>query len=62
MSQYAAGMESQKFTDAQNRMILESPLPNPVLAERLGVNKRSIQRQRALLKKRLAAEVAPDGQ
>jgi hypothetical protein len=55
-------MESQKFTDAQNRMILESPLPNPVLAERLGVNKRSIQRQRALLKKRLAAEVAPDGQ
>lgn len=54
MSHYAATMESQKFTEAQNRLILESPLPNPILAERLGVNKRAIQRQRALLKKRIA--------
>lgn len=50
MSLLAAIMEASKFTDDQNRMILERKLPNAVLAERFGKSVRQIQRQRAFLK------------
>lgn len=50
MSLLAETMESLKYTEEQNRMILSGNLPNPVLAERLGKSIRQIQRQRAFLK------------
>lgn len=50
MSLLAETMETLKYTEAQNRMILAGNLPNPVLAERFGKSVRQIQRQRAFLK------------
>lgn len=50
MSLLAETMETLKYTEAQNRMILAGNLPNPVLAERFGKSVRRIQRQRAFLK------------
>ena len=43
-------MESLKYTEAQNKLILAGNLPNAVLAERFGKCVRQIQRQRAFLK------------
>lgn len=50
MSLLAATMETLKYTEAQNKLILAANLPNAVLAERLGKSVRQIQRQRAFLK------------
>jgi len=50
MSLLAATMEALKFTEDQNRMILERKLTNAALAERFGKSVRQIQRQRAFLK------------
>lgn len=51
MSVLAATMEALKFTDRQNKMIMDRNLTNAQLAERFGKDVRQIQRQRALLKK-----------
>ena len=51
MSLIVETMEALKFTDYQNRLILESNLSNGQLAERFGRCVRQIQRQHALLKK-----------
>ena len=51
MSVLAQVMESMRFTEDQNRLILESKLSNGQLSERFGRCVRQIQRQRALLKK-----------
>lgn len=51
MSVLAQTMQALRFTEEQNRLILESNLSNGQLAERLGRCVRQIQRQRALLKK-----------
>ena len=51
MSLLAQTMKSLRFTEDQNRLILESNLSNGQLAERFGRCVRQIQRQRALLKK-----------
>lgn len=58
MSLLAETMESLKFTDAQNRLIMERNLSNGQLAERFGKCVRQIQRQRAFLKKLTEAEHA----
>lgn len=50
MSLLAETMESLKFTEAQNKLILAGNLPNAVLAERFGRSKRQVQRQRKFLK------------
>lgn len=50
MSLLAETMESLKYTEEQNRMILAGNLPNVALAERFGKSIRQIQRQRAFLK------------
>lgn len=47
-----------RFTDNQNKMILDGPLPDLLLAERFGVCARTIRRQRALLKQQAEAQVA----
>ena len=51
MSLLAQTMQSLRFTEDQNRLILESNLSNGQLSERFGRCVRQIQRQRALLKK-----------
>ncbi len=51
MSLIAETMEALKFTEDQNRLIMEYSLSNVQLAERFGKCIRQIQRQRALLKK-----------
>lgn len=51
MSLKAEVMQSIRFTEEQNRMILDAKLTNWQLAERFGRCIRQIQRQRALLKK-----------
>lgn len=51
MSVLAETMEALKFTDEQNRLIMNRNLSNGQLAERFGKCVRQIQRQRALLKK-----------
>jgi hypothetical protein len=51
MSLLAETMEALKFTDEQNRLIMDRNLSNGQLAERFGKCVRQIQRQRALLKK-----------
>lgn len=51
MSLLASTMEALKFTEAQNRMIMDRNLSNGQLAERFGKCVRQIQRQRAFLKK-----------
>lgn len=51
MSLLAATMETLKYTEAQNKLILAANLPNAVLAERFGKSVRQIQRQRAFLKR-----------
>ena len=50
MSFYAEVMQAVRFTEEQNKLILEGNLPNAVLAERFGRGIRAVQRQRALLK------------
>lgn len=55
MSVLAEVMQSMRFTEQQNKLILESKLSNGQLAERFGRCRRQIQRQRALLK-RIAKE------
>lgn len=50
MSLLAETMETLKYTEAQNKLILAGNLPNAVLAERFGKSVRQIQRQRAFLK------------
>ena len=50
MSLLAATMETLKYTEAQNKLILAANLPNAVLAECFGKSVRQIQRQRAFLK------------
>lgn len=50
MSLLAETMETLKYTEAQNKLILAGNLPNPVLAERFGKSVRQIQRQRKFLK------------
>jgi len=56
MSLLAETMEALKFTDAQNKLIMDRNLSNGQLAERFGKCVRQIQRQRALLKKLKEAE------
>lgn len=56
MSLKAEVMESLKFTEAQNKLIMDRNLSNCQLAERFGKCVRQIQRQRALLKKLKEAE------
>lgn len=51
MSLLAATMDSLRFTEEQNRMILEAKLSNAALARKCKRPVRAIQRQRALLKK-----------
>lgn len=51
MSLLASTMEALKFTDEQNRLIMDRNLSNGQLSERFGKCVRQIQRQRALLKK-----------
>ncbi len=51
MSLLAETMETLKYTEAQNKMILDIALTNSVLAERFGKSVRQIQRQRAFLRK-----------
>lgn len=51
MSLLAETMEALKFTEEQNRLIMDRNLSNGQLAERFGKCVRQIQRQRALLKK-----------
>jgi len=51
MSVLAEVMESLKYTDEQNQLILSRNLSNGQLAQRFGKCVRQIQRQRALLKK-----------
>lgn len=51
MSLLAETMHALRFTEEQNKQILDHQLPNNVLAERYGVSIRAIQRQRAFLKK-----------
>ena len=51
MSLLAETMETLKYTEAQNKLILAGNLPNPVLARRFGKSIRQIQRQRAFLRK-----------
>jgi hypothetical protein len=55
MSLLAATMDSIRFTEEQNRMILEAKYSNAALARKFKRPARAIQRQRALLKK-LGAE------
>lgn len=50
MSLLAETMETLKYTEAQNKLILSGNLPNAVLAERFAKSVRQIQRQRAFLK------------
>lgn len=50
MSLLAETMETLKYTEAQNKLILAGNLPNHVLAERFGKSVRQIQRQRKFLK------------
>lgn len=50
MSLLAAVHHAMRFTEAQNKMILDGKLSNKQLAERCGVCIRQIQRQRAFLK------------
>lgn len=50
MSLLAETMETLKYTEAQNKLILAANLPNPVLARRFGKSVRQIQRQRKFLK------------
>lgn len=50
MSLLAETMETLKYTEAQNKMILAQSLSNGQLAERFGKSVRQIQRQRAFLK------------
>jgi hypothetical protein len=49
-------MEALKFTEAQNKLIIEHKLPNAVLARRFGKSVRSIQRQRLFLKQQQVQE------
>jgi len=56
MSVLAETMEALKFTDAQNKLIMDRNLSNGQLAQRFGKCVRQIQRQRALLKKMKEAE------
>lgn len=56
MSLLAETMEALKFTEDQNRLIMDRNLSNGKLAERFGKCVRQIQRQRALLKKLKAQE------
>jgi len=56
MSLLASTMEALKFTEAQNKLIMDRNLSNGQLAERFGKCVRQIQRQRALLKKLKEAE------
>lgn len=51
MSLIAQTMQSLRFTEEQNKLILESNLSNGQLSQRFGRCVRQIQRQRALLKK-----------
>lgn len=51
MSFYAEVMQAVRFTEEQNRMILDGKLSNAVIAERCGRGIRAVQRQRALLKR-----------
>lgn len=50
MSLLAETMETLKYTEAQNTLILAGNLPNALLAERFGKSVRQIQRQHAFLK------------
>lgn len=50
MSFYAEVMQAVRFTEDQNKLILERNLSNGQLAERFGKCVRQIQRQRKLLK------------
>lgn len=60
MSLLAQTMEALKFTEEQNRLIMDRNLSNGQLAQRFGKCVRQIQRQRALLKK-LKAQEKSDG-
>ena len=51
MSLLAEVMQAIRFTEEQNRMILENKISNDRLAEMFKRPKRQIQRQRALLRK-----------
>lgn len=55
MSLLAETMETLKYTEAQNKMILAGNLPNHVLAERFGKSVRQIQRQRKFLKSEITS-------
>lgn len=50
MSLLAETMETLKYTEAQNKLILDATLKNEVLSKRFGKSIRQIQRQRAFLK------------
>lgn len=60
MSLLAATMQSLRFNERQNKMILEHKLSNEVLAKRFMTTARAIQRQRKLLKELLEAENGSD--
>lgn len=51
MSVLAEVMQAIRFTEDQNRLILENKISNDRLAEMFKRPKRQIQRQRALLRK-----------
>lgn len=53
MNEYDPDVKGARFTDEQNRQILNSTLPNAVLSKRMGLHPRQVQRQRAWLKAKL---------
>ena len=62
MSLLAETMEALRFTEEQNHLILFGGLRNEVLAKRFNRPLRSIQRQRAYLKREQAEGLrGPDG-